>query len=89
MPTPGPRTAMRRSDRAIEVMVRRTAWILRGLARLAQATGRGRTAPASANSKVRRRGISTQPASSANIEIFTASQLPVIAEVGAAYCSDS
>jgi pimeloyl-ACP methyl ester carboxylesterase len=34
MPTPGPRTAMRRSDRAVEVMARRTPWILRGMARL-------------------------------------------------------
>ena len=40
MPTPGPRTAMRRSDRAVEVMARRTPWILRGMARLAPATGR-------------------------------------------------
>ncbi len=39
-PTPGPRTAMRRSDRAVEVMARRTPWILRGMARLAPATGR-------------------------------------------------
>ena len=38
-PTPGPRTAMRRSDRAIEVMARRTPWILRGMAHLAPATG--------------------------------------------------
>jgi class 3 adenylate cyclase len=36
-PTPGPRSAMRRSDRAVEVMARRTPWILRGKARL---TGR-------------------------------------------------
>jgi class 3 adenylate cyclase len=35
MPTPGPRTAMRRSDRAVEVMARRAPWILRGMARLA------------------------------------------------------
>jgi pimeloyl-ACP methyl ester carboxylesterase len=28
-PTPGPRTAMRRSDRAVAVMARRTPWILR------------------------------------------------------------
>jgi pimeloyl-ACP methyl ester carboxylesterase len=34
-PTPGPRTAMRRSDRAVAVMARRTPWILRGVARLA------------------------------------------------------
>ena len=44
MPTPGPRTAMRPSDRAVEVMARRTPWILRGMARLAPATGRNRTA---------------------------------------------
>jgi class 3 adenylate cyclase len=40
MPTPGRRTAMRRSDRAVEMMVRRTPWIVRGLARLAPATAR-------------------------------------------------
>ena len=34
MPTPGPRTAMRRSDRAVEVIARRTPWLLRGVARL-------------------------------------------------------
>jgi class 3 adenylate cyclase len=39
-PTPGPRTAMRRSDRAVEVIVRRTPWIMRGMARVAPATGR-------------------------------------------------
>lgn len=39
-PTPGPRTAMRRSDRAVAVMAKRTPWILRGVARLAPATGR-------------------------------------------------
>jgi pimeloyl-ACP methyl ester carboxylesterase len=33
-PTPGPRTAMRRSDRAVALMARRTPWILRGIARL-------------------------------------------------------
>jgi class 3 adenylate cyclase len=38
--TPDRRTAMRRSDRAVEVMARRTPWILRGMARLAPATGR-------------------------------------------------
>jgi class 3 adenylate cyclase len=43
-PTPGPRTAMRRSDRAVAVMARRTPWILRGMARLAPTTGRSRTA---------------------------------------------
>ena len=40
MPTPGPHNAMRRSDRAVAVMARRTPWILRGMARLAPATGR-------------------------------------------------
>ncbi|MFL6087392.1 MAG: adenylate/guanylate cyclase domain-containing protein [Mycobacterium sp.] len=40
MPTPGPRAAMRRSDRALAVMARRTPWILRGMARLAPATSR-------------------------------------------------
>jgi pimeloyl-ACP methyl ester carboxylesterase/class 3 adenylate cyclase len=44
MSTPGPRTAMRPSDRAVEVMARRTPWILRGIARLAPATGRNTTA---------------------------------------------
>jgi pimeloyl-ACP methyl ester carboxylesterase len=39
-PTPSRRTAMRRSDRAVEVMARRAPWILRGMARLAPATGR-------------------------------------------------
>jgi pimeloyl-ACP methyl ester carboxylesterase len=41
-PTPGPRTAMRRSDRAVAVMARRTPWVLRGMARLAPGTGRSR-----------------------------------------------
>jgi class 3 adenylate cyclase len=43
-PTPGPRSAMRRSDRAVEVMARRTPWILRGMARLtaSQITARNR-----------------------------------------------
>ena len=40
MPTPGRRTAMRRSDRAVEVIGRRAPWMLRGVARLAPATGR-------------------------------------------------
>jgi class 3 adenylate cyclase len=40
MPTPGRRTAMRRSDRAVEVIARRTPWIVRGMARLAPANGR-------------------------------------------------
>jgi pimeloyl-ACP methyl ester carboxylesterase len=39
-PTPGPRTAMRRSDRAVAVMARRTPWMLRGMARLTPATRR-------------------------------------------------
>lgn len=39
-PTPGPRTTMRRSDRAVAVLARRTPWILRGVARLALVTGR-------------------------------------------------
>src|SRR5262249_13045966 len=39
-PTPGPRTAMRRSDRAAKFMARRAPWILRGMARLAPATDR-------------------------------------------------
>jgi class 3 adenylate cyclase len=40
IPTPGPRTVMRRSDRAVAVMARRTPWLLRGMARLAPATDR-------------------------------------------------
>src|ERR1700742_1254497 len=40
MPTPGRRTAMRRSDRTVEAIARRAPWILRGLSRLAPATGR-------------------------------------------------
>jgi pimeloyl-ACP methyl ester carboxylesterase len=40
MPTPGRRTAMRRSDRAVEVIARRTPWIVRGMAHLAPSTGR-------------------------------------------------
>jgi pimeloyl-ACP methyl ester carboxylesterase len=39
-PTPGPESGMRRSDRAVAAMARRTPWILRGVARLAPATGR-------------------------------------------------
>ena len=39
-PTPGPRTAMRRSDRAVAVMAKRTPWLLRGMARLAPANDR-------------------------------------------------
>jgi class 3 adenylate cyclase len=42
-PTPGPRTAMRRSDRAVAVMARRTPWLLRTMSRIAPPTdGRGR-----------------------------------------------
>jgi len=40
MPTPDRRTAMRRSDRAVEVIARRTPWIVRKMARFAPATGR-------------------------------------------------
>ncbi|MDH6244211.1 adenylate/guanylate cyclase domain-containing protein [Mycobacterium sp. OTB74] len=40
MPTPDRRSSMRRSDRAVEVIVRRTPWIVRGMARLAPVTGR-------------------------------------------------
>ena len=32
-PTPGPRTSMYRTDRAVEVIARHTPWILRGMAR--------------------------------------------------------
>ena len=39
-PTPGPRTTMRRSDRAVAVMARRTPWILRGMAHLTPAARR-------------------------------------------------
>ena len=42
MPTPGRRTAMRRSDRAVEVIARRTPWIVRGMACLALANARRR-----------------------------------------------
>jgi pimeloyl-ACP methyl ester carboxylesterase/class 3 adenylate cyclase len=52
-PTPGPRTAMRRSDRAVALMARRTPWILRGMARLASVTGRTGQLPESARSQVR------------------------------------
>jgi class 3 adenylate cyclase len=40
MPTPGRRTAMRRSDRAVEAIGRRAPWILRGMAHVAQAGDR-------------------------------------------------
>ena len=35
-PTPGPRTSMRRSDRAVALVAKRTPWILRGVARHAR-----------------------------------------------------
>lgn len=40
-PTPGPRTAMRPSDRAMAVLARRTPWILRRMARLVPANDGG------------------------------------------------
>ncbi|OMC31468.1 cyclase [Mycobacterium colombiense] len=40
-PTPGPRTSMRRSDRAVAVMAKRTPWLLRGMARLVPVTDGG------------------------------------------------
>ena len=43
-PTPGARTAMRRSDRAVAVMAKRTPWLLRGMARLAP-NSRGNSTP--------------------------------------------
>jgi len=52
-PTPGPRTAMRRSDRAVAMMARRTPWILRGMARIAPVTGRTGQLRESARSEVR------------------------------------
>jgi pimeloyl-ACP methyl ester carboxylesterase len=52
-PTPGPRTAMRRSDRAVAAMARRTPWILRGVARLVPVTGRTGQLPEWARSAVR------------------------------------
>ena len=39
-PTPDRRIAMRRSDRAVEVIATRAPWIMRGMARLAPASGR-------------------------------------------------
>lgn len=39
-PTPGARAAMRRADRAVALMAKRTPWILRGVARIAPPTGR-------------------------------------------------
>jgi pimeloyl-ACP methyl ester carboxylesterase len=38
--TPGPRSAMRRSDRAVAVMAKRTPWILRSVSLLSPASGR-------------------------------------------------
>jgi pimeloyl-ACP methyl ester carboxylesterase/class 3 adenylate cyclase len=40
VPTPSARATMRRSDRAVAVMARRTPWLIRGMARVAPATGR-------------------------------------------------
>jgi class 3 adenylate cyclase/alpha-beta hydrolase superfamily lysophospholipase len=40
LPTPSARIAMRRSDRAVEVMAKRTPWVLRGIARLTPVTSR-------------------------------------------------
>jgi pimeloyl-ACP methyl ester carboxylesterase len=39
-PTPGARTTMRRSDRAVAAMARHTPWLIRGMARLVPASGR-------------------------------------------------
>ncbi|RPA19622.1 adenylate/guanylate cyclase domain-containing protein [Gordonia sp. OPL2] len=39
-PTPGARSTMRRADRAVAMMARRTPWILRGVARLGPTEGR-------------------------------------------------
>ena len=39
-PTPAPQAGMRRSDRAVAVMARRTPWILRGMAHLTPTAGR-------------------------------------------------
>jgi class 3 adenylate cyclase len=47
-PTPGRRTAMRRSDRAVEVIATHAPWLLCGMARLAPATRRRSTAGVSA-----------------------------------------
>jgi pimeloyl-ACP methyl ester carboxylesterase len=38
--TPSARSTMRRSDRAVEAVARRTPWLMRGIARVAPATGR-------------------------------------------------
>jgi class 3 adenylate cyclase len=55
IPTPGPGTAMRRSDRAVEVLARRTPWILRGMARLTPAANR-KSADVSQRRRVIQRG---------------------------------
>jgi hypothetical protein len=39
-PTPGPRTTMRRADRAAQAIARRAPWIVRGIASLTPATRR-------------------------------------------------
>jgi class 3 adenylate cyclase len=52
MSTPGPQATMRPSDRAVEVIARRTPWILRGFARLAPANGRNGTARAAEKTRV-------------------------------------
>jgi class 3 adenylate cyclase len=41
LPTPSARSAMRRSDRAVATMARRTPWLLRGVARLVPSGGGG------------------------------------------------
>jgi len=41
------------ADRTVEMMARRTPWILRGMARLAPVTGRTGQLPESARSEVR------------------------------------
>jgi pimeloyl-ACP methyl ester carboxylesterase len=41
-PTPGPRVSMHRTDRAVEVLARRTPWMLRGVARLSPSAGGSR-----------------------------------------------
>jgi pimeloyl-ACP methyl ester carboxylesterase len=50
IPTPGPRATMRRSDRAVGVIARRTPWMLRAAARLNPPTGRKTPTGASARS---------------------------------------
>jgi class 3 adenylate cyclase len=54
VPTPGPRTVMRRSDRAVAALAKRTPWIIRGMARLVPTTTSGSRKPTvSAPSEVR------------------------------------